>query len=116
MDDLKKRRFVLGVVLAWVPWLPIPFGVLSAFRVLSEQRATGLGVVAGGLTEKFVLLGISATLISEVAATVLLFRAFSAGHWVRGLFSVLSICLSGLTLLLIFFFVWLTRLHIHSAS
>jgi hypothetical protein len=116
VDDLKKKRFVWGVLLAWAPWLPIPFGILSAFKSLSEQKATGLGVVAGGLTEKFVLLAISATLVSEVAAMVLLFRAFSPGHWVRSFFSVLSICLSGLTLLLVFFFVWLTWLHVHSAS
>jgi len=116
MDDLKKKRFFWGLMLAWAPWLPVPFGILSAFKSLSEQKATGLGVVAGGLTGKFVPLGVIAILVSEVAATVLLFRAFSTGHWVRSLFSVLSIFLSGLTLLLVFFFVWLTWLRVHTTS
>jgi hypothetical protein len=113
LDELKKRRFVWGVVLAWAPWLPIPFGISSAFKSLSEQKATGLGVVAGGLTEKFVLLGISASLVSEVAAMVLLFRAFSPGHRARSLFSALSISLSGMTLLLIGLFFWFSWLPTH---
>jgi hypothetical protein len=89
VEDLKKKRFVLGVLLAWAPWIPTLIGIGSAFRGISEQKATGFGVVAGGLTEMFVLSGIGAILISQVAAMVLLFRAFSPGHSARTLFSVL---------------------------
>jgi hypothetical protein len=70
----------------------------------------------GGLSEVFVLWGIGATLVGQVAAIVLLARAFSPGHWVRSLFSILSICVSGLALLLVFFFVWLTWFQVHRAS
>jgi hypothetical protein len=107
VEDLKKKRFVLGVLLAWVPWIPTLIGIGSAFWGISEQKATGLGVVAGGLPEMFVLSGIGAILISQVAAMVLLFRAFSPGHSARTLFSVLSVCLSGLMLLLVGLSLWL---------
>lgn len=108
MEDLKKRRFLWGVGLAWAPWIPTLVGIGYAFRGILEQKATGIGVLAGGLTEMFVLWGIGAILIGQVAAIILLVRAFTPGHWARGLFSVLSICLSGFTLLLVFFFAWLT--------
>jgi len=107
VDELKKKRFLWGVGLAWAPWVPTLIGIGSAFRGISEQKATGLGVVAGGLTEMFVLSGIGAILISQVAAMVLLFRAFSPGHSARTLLSVLSVCLSGLMLLLVGLSLWL---------
>jgi biopolymer transport protein ExbB/TolQ len=116
VDELKKRRFVWGVVLAWAPWIPTLVGIGYALRGISEQRATGIGAVAGGLSEVFVLWGIGATLVGQVAAIVLLAKAFSPGHWVRSLFSILSICLSGLALLPVFFFVWLTWFQVHRAS
>ena len=116
MDEPKKKRFLWGVALAWAPWIPTVMGIGSAFRGISEQKATGLGAVAGGVAEMFALWGIFATLISQVAAIVLLFRAFSPGHWARSLFSVLSICLSGLMLLLVGLFLWLFWFQIHHAS
>jgi len=109
VDELKKKRFFRGMVLAWTPWIPwIPtlIGIGYAFRGISEQKATGLGAVAGALSEIFVLYGIGAILVVQIAAIVLLIRAFSPGHWVRGMFSVLSVCLSGLMLLLVGLFCW----------
>jgi len=69
--------------------------------------------VAGGLTGLFVVWGIAAILIGQTAAIVLLFRAFSPGHWMRSFFSVLSICFSGLMLLLVGLFFWLTWFQTH---
>ena len=106
MDDLKKKRFLCGVVLAWAPWVPTLVGIGYAFRGIWEQKATGLGAVAGGLSEIFVLWGIGSILVTQTAAIVLLIRAFPAGHWARGLFAVLSICLSGLMLFVVGFFFW----------
>jgi len=110
MDDLKKKRFLWGVLLAWAPWIPT---LGYAFRGISEQKATGLGAVVGGLVELFVVCGIAAILIGQVAAIVLLCRAFSPGHWIRSLFSVLSICLSGSMLLLVGLFFWLSWSQAH---
>jgi hypothetical protein len=113
VDELKKKRFLWGVALAWAPWIPTLIGLRIAFRGISEQKATGLGALGAGLVESFVLWGIVAILVGQVTAIVLLFRAFSPGHWVRSLFSVLSICLSGLMLLLVGLFLWMSWFQQH---
>ena len=113
MDELKKKRFLWGVALAWAPWIPTLVGLASAFRGISREKATGIAAVAGGLAEIFVVCGIGAVLIGQVTAIVLLFRAFSPGHGMRSLFSVLSICLSGLMLLLVGLFLWLQWFQMH---
>jgi hypothetical protein len=115
VDELKKKRFLWGALLAWAPWIPILIGLGDALIGISRQKATGIGAVAGGLTELFVVWGIGAILIGQVAAMVLLFRAFSPGHWMRSLFSVLSICLSALMLLLVGLFLWLSWFQAHHA-
>jgi hypothetical protein len=113
VDELKKRRFIWGVVLAWTPWVPTLVGIGYTFRGISEQKATGLGAVGAGLAESFILYGVGAILIGEVAAIVLLFRAFSPGHWARTLFSALSVCLSGLMLFLVGIFLWFSWFLTH---
>ncbi len=113
MDEVKKKRFLWGVVLVWAPWIPTLIGIGYAFRGVTEQKATGLGAVAGGLSESFFITGIGAILIGEGVAITSLCRSFSPGHWVRGLFSALSIGLGGLMLLLVGFFFWLSWFHLH---
>jgi hypothetical protein len=110
VDELKKKRFLWGVGLAWAPSIPMLIGLGTAF---SEQKATGLGAVAGGLAEMFVVWGVAAMLVVQVAAIVLLSRAFSPGHWMRSLFSLSSICLSGLMLLLVGLVFWLFWFQAH---
>jgi len=78
LDELKKRRFLWGVALASAPWIPALIGIGYAFRGITEQKATGLGAVVGGLSESFVLAGMGAILIGEVVAIILLCRAFFA--------------------------------------
>jgi hypothetical protein len=116
VEELKKKRFLWGMLLAWAGWIPTLIGIGSTFKGISEQKATGLGAVAGGLSEMFVLWGIGAALVGQAVAIVLLIRALSPGHWVGSLFSVLSICLSGFTLLLVFLFMWLTWFQVHRIS
>ena len=99
-DDAKQKRFVWGVALAWAPWIPMMIGLGIAFRGISGSKATGISAVAGGLVEVYLLIGLAATVMCEVSALVLFFRAFSRGHGVRSAFSVLSICVSGLMILL----------------
>jgi hypothetical protein len=79
----------------------------GAFRDISNTKATGLAAVAGGFAEMYALVGLAATLICEVSAMALLFRAFSRGHGVRSVFSVLSICMSGLMIMLFCLSLWL---------
>jgi hypothetical protein len=113
MDDVKKRRFLWGVALAWTPWIPMVIGLAKAFRGISKEKATGLVAVAGGLAETFVEWGIGAMLIGQVIAIILLSRAFSPGNWKRSLFSVLSIGLSALMIVFVGLFLWLLWFQAH---
>jgi hypothetical protein len=106
-DDIKRKRFLWGVCLAWTPIIPTAIGIFSAFRGISTEKATGLAVVAGGLTESFSTFGLAAIFVFEVAAIVLLLRAFSDGRPLRALFSVLSICCSVFMLSILGLFLWL---------
>ncbi len=106
-DAIKRKRFLWGVLLAWVPFLFLMFPTaVTFFSSLSSQKATGLGAVAGGLSESLVTFGLAVTLVFEVCAIVLLLRAFSKGHPLRALFSVLSICCSGIVLFGFGLFLW----------
>jgi len=116
VDELKKRWFLWGVALAWAPWIPTLIGLGYALIGVWARKATGIGVVAGGQAELFVVWGVGAILISQVAAIVWLFRAFSPGHWMRSLLSVLSICLSLLMLLLVALFLWFSWFRSHHRS
>ena len=102
-----KNKFLWGLVLAWAPALPVLIGMRNIFRGISETKATGLGAVAGGLAEAFLIFGLMATLAFQVGGIVLLSRSFSPGHGARAVFSALSIGWSILTLLLLGLFIWL---------
>jgi hypothetical protein len=96
------------VSLAWAPWVPTLIGLGYALRGILGAKATGIGVVFGGLTELFAVCGIGAILIGEVAAIILLVRTFAPGHWMRSLFSILSISMSALMLFIVGLFLWLS--------
>ena len=113
-DELRQKRFLWGVALAWAPGIPMIFGLSYAFVGIGNSKATGLAAVAGGFVETYALLGMAATLICELSAMVLLFRAFSRGYGVRSAFSVLSIFISGLTIALFCLSLWLFRMARHS--
>jgi hypothetical protein len=106
-NDPKRKWFVWGMVLAWIPSTPLLIGVVHSFRGISEQKATGLGAVAAGLAEIYVPLGLTLTFIFWVGAIVVLARSFSGGHGMRALFSVLSMCWSALMLVIFCSLVWL---------
>ena len=107
MDERTKRRFFLGVLLAWIPALPLVFTFFLVFRDLSTSHATGLGAVAGGLAESYLTLGVGLTIVFEVAAIILLLRSFSRGQLMQSLFTIVSLCCSVLILFLFGVFVWL---------
>ena len=114
-NERKGKRFVWGLVLAWIPFLvfigPMIYAFLSVFRGLSEQKATGVGAVAGGFTEALATFGFVALLMSQVAAITFLVRSFSKANPVRSLFSVLSIFCSGLIIGTMGICAWLFLIH-----
>ena len=89
-------------------------GLGYVLRDISTTKATGLAAVAGGLVELFVVWGIGTMIISQVAAIIWLCKAFSREHWMRNIVSALSICLSGLILVIVCCFLglaWLQARH-----
>jgi hypothetical protein len=111
MSDLQNKRFLWGVALAWAPWVPAFLGLASTFRMSSEQKAVGLGAIAGGFAEAAATFGLAVALIFEVGALVLLARSFDRGHRLRSSFSVISICLSALMIFLLGLYGWFVFLR-----
>jgi hypothetical protein len=87
--DRKTKSYFWGTVLTWVLPVPLIIGIFNSFRRISEQTATGLGAIAGGLAEGYVTFGLILGFVLPVATIVLLMRSFSSGHGMRTLFSIL---------------------------
>ena len=105
--DRKRKWFVWGILLAWTPSIPLVIMFFNSFREISTQKATGLGAVAGGVSEGYTTFGFILALVLPVGAIVLLAKSISGGHRMRSLFSILSICWSALALFFVSLFVWL---------
>jgi hypothetical protein len=107
MDEARKsKQFRCGILLAWAPMIPLMYGCFKMFRGVSEQKATGLGAVAGGLAASLLVYGLLALVATEVYAIVLLSRSASGGGFGRSLVSVLSIAWCVVVLLWVSFAVW----------
>jgi hypothetical protein len=92
--DRRRAWFVWGNILAWVVIVPFIFGLFNSFRGISEQKATGLGAVAGGIAEVYTTFGFILAFALPLGAIVLLVRSFSVVHGMSALLSLLSICAS----------------------
>jgi hypothetical protein len=102
-NDNAAKAFNRGLLLTWVPFLLFMIPMLAdAFRGISNSKATGLAAVAGGIAEGLVIFGLAAIVITQIVAILVLARTFNRRHFLRSLFSALSIACS---LLLISFMV-----------
>jgi hypothetical protein len=102
LEQIQKKRFVWGAALVWGPLVFLYiFGLRNTFRGIAASKATGVGAVAGGLTEAFAILGFGAMLLFQVSAFVLLARSFSKGHLGRNVVTVVSLSCCGITLLML---------------
>jgi hypothetical protein len=111
-DERKAKYFLWGAVLTWTLSVPLVIGIFHAFRGISEQKATGLGAVAGGVAEAYAIFGLFLAFVLPVGAIVLLVKSFSLGHRMRALFSLLYICWSALALAFAGLFVWLSFIYL----
>jgi hypothetical protein len=114
MEEDKSKRFLWGMLLAWIPWVPLFFGLHDAFKGASEHTATGFGALFAGL-QFFAIFGMVVALAFGVAAIVLLVRAVSRQGGLRSLFSILSICSSTLMIFLVALMLWLWATHLPPA-
>jgi len=97
--DQDKKRFVLGLGLAWVPVVvAVVPGLINAFRGVGQEKATGIAVVAGGYAESLATFGLVAFVLCQVVALVLLARGVRREQWGRSLVAVVSIVCSVVTL------------------
>lgn len=106
MDDLKKKRFLLGLLLAWLPWLPGLVGLAHTFRYIVSGRATGFAVLSAGFAEMFASIGFLAALAFAFGSIVFLARSFEPGHWFRTSVAVASLGVSLLMVVLVVLFCW----------
>lgn len=108
--DSRRKQFLWGIALAWVPFLflavPTALGVYRALRGISQEKATGLAAVGGGLVEFFVTFGLVTTVVFECAAVVLLVRTIHRGRAARTFISAFSLCCSAIMLSVAGVFVW----------
>jgi len=111
-DDRKRKYFIWGTVLTWTLSAPLIIGILSAFRGISEEKATGLGAIAGGLAEAYATFGLILAFVLPVCAIVLLVKSFSGGHRMRAIFSALYIGWSALALAFAGLLVWLSLIDL----
>ena len=99
--DIDRKKFVWGVVLAWGPIALFMVGMVRAMLAISRQRTSGLGAVAGGLSEALATYGLLVSFASLIFAIVLLVRTISQGQSAsRTLVSVISICCAVMVLLI----------------
>ncbi len=110
-DHRRRNHFYWGLALAWLSCLPIIVGLATAFRGISQNKATGIGAVAGGLAEMGIVTALAVTPACLIAAIVLLARSFSTNHPVRLAVGVVSLCWTVLMMSLLAFLVWLLYAH-----
>ena len=111
-----KNRFLWGLVLAWAPVIPLIIGIIigisNTLGGLSEQKATSLGAVAGGLAEAYFFFGLAATFAFQVGGIVLLIRSPSNGKAFHAFLSFASIAWSIFMLILLGFSLWLNFVYL----
>jgi len=112
VDDRKRKWFLWGIVVAWAPFIPTIIGMSYTFRGVAEQKATGIGAIAGGLAEAYMVFGLVLTVVSQVGAIVLLIRSFSGEKWMRSVVALFSIAWCTLMLFLFGVFQWILHTQI----
>jgi hypothetical protein len=114
--EANAKRFLWGAALVWVPWIPILVAFGHVLYQASRVKATGIGAVAGGFGEIFVVYGVAGTFVAQLFAVVLLSKSLSPGRPLRNFFSILSLCLSALMIVIIAVFLWLSWSWTHRAT
>jgi hypothetical protein len=114
--EANAKRFLWGMALVWVPWIPILVALGYGLYHASRVKATGLAAVAGGFGEIFVIYGLAGTFIAQLFAIVLLSKALMPGRALRNFLSILSLCLSLLMIVMIAVFLWLSWSWTHRAG
>ena len=105
--DAEKKRLLWGAGLAWVPALMVMVPtIMNGFRGASQEKATGLAVVAGGMLEALVTFGLVAFVACQLGAIVALAREIRRGGVGRTAFCMASMGFSLVMLTVMLLTVW----------
>ena len=113
LDDKTARKFAWGLTLVWAPFilLFVPT-VLNAFHGVSEQKAIGMGAIAGIMAGVFATFGLIVAIALEMIAIVILIRTISKRHVLRGAVAVISICCGSLMIFTWGAYMWLILIYV----
>jgi len=101
-DDNARRWLMWGLLLSWTPLIPVAARLLG--NPHGRYALSGVRDLAGSVIVAFTIFGLAVTGLSQVAALMLLLRAFPFGYRI---FAALSICWSGLMLILSGVCIWM---------
>jgi hypothetical protein len=90
--DSKGKWYVWGTILTWTLSIPVIIAIFNSLREISEQKATGVGAVAGGLAEGYVTFSLILAFVLPVGAIVLLVRSLSGTHRWTSVTSKIALC------------------------
>jgi hypothetical protein len=103
----RPNWFLWGMGLAAIPSVPLLIAFRAILVEVSNQKQTGLGAVAGGASEAFMMLGMLVSLALPLAAIFALFRSLSRSNMGRSVIASVAI---GWSLLLLLYYggtVWM---------
>lgn len=108
--DPKRNRFLWGLAVGWFTLVPLVYGCANAFKGVTEQKATGIGVIAGGIVEVCAIVGAFVLLVSPMIAIYLLVTSWSRGQAARNILALITMAWSGFTLFIILGAAWMILL------
>lgn len=94
-DEWKLRQFQWGLLIAILTFIPFAMNIGKALR---EAKTTGLGAVAGGVSEIGGTFAFLAVIILVIGGIVFLVRGFTRESQVREILSILGITWLGFQL------------------
>ncbi len=107
-NTISVDRFLLGILLAWVPIVIVIAPIfVSVFGEITNQKATGLGAVAGGLSEALLTFGIVAFVTTQIVAIVFLVRSIGSAETSQNIVAILTAGFSVLVLVATGLLLWL---------
>lgn len=91
-EEWKRRRFRWGISLAIITFLPFGVGfITNSIASISAAKTTGLGAVAGGVSQWIVTIGLLTIVTTSIAGITLLIRGYSSQDTQRAALSVIGI-------------------------
>jgi hypothetical protein len=106
MPNSGKRRFIFGMVLAWLATAHVWLALSYAFRIVGEERAADPGRPLGYVPLHFTV-AMAITAVVGVVGVGILFRSRDGEHGNRSRIAELSAYVTLLTIAVLAVFMWM---------